>query len=104
MEHSRTGLQEIWTLFAGVNPVLELSESVSELILFPLQKQFTSYAGVQIVDICLATRPHNGGLLDLEELRGLLAKRRWASREPITEDDCLRAVSKLKVDSLWLLI
>jgi len=52
--------------------------------------------GVQIVDICLATRPHNGGLLDLEELRGLLAKRRRASREPITEDDCLRAVSKLK--------
>jgi ESCRT-II complex subunit VPS22 len=83
-------------LFAGMNPVLELSESVSELILFPLQKQFTSHAGVQIVDICLATRPHNGGLLDLEELRGLLAKRRRASREPITEDDCLRAVSKLK--------
>ncbi|KAG6541184.1 hypothetical protein Mapa_017418 [Marchantia paleacea] len=52
--------------------------------------------GVQIVDICLATRSHNGGLIDLEELRALLTKRRRASREPITEDDCSRAISKLK--------
>lgn len=41
-------------------------------------------------------RPRNGGLIDLEELRSLLAKRRRASREPITEDDCLRAIGKLK--------
>lgn len=50
--------------------------------------------GVQIVDICLATRPRNGGLIDLEELRGSLAKRRRAVS--ITEDDCLRAIGKLK--------
>lgn len=50
--------------------------------------------GVQIVDICLATRPRNGGLIDLEELRSLLAKRRRAVS--ITEDDCLRAIGKLK--------
>ncbi|KAK1581113.1 hypothetical protein Q3G72_003248 [Acer saccharum] len=36
--------------------------------------------GVQIVDICLATRAHNGGLINLQELY-----------------DCLRAISKLKV-------
>ncbi|CAM6097855.1 unnamed protein product [Calypogeia fissa] len=53
--------------------------------------------GVQIVDICLASRSYNGGLIDLEELRSLLAKRRRASQEPITDDDCLRAISKLKV-------
>eukprot|EP00249_Psilotum_nudum_P010238 c22416_g1_i2 orf=390-1001(-) len=53
--------------------------------------------GVQIVDVCLATRMHNGGLLDIEELCSLLSKRRRASREPINEDDCLRAISKLKV-------
>ncbi|KAL3683962.1 hypothetical protein R1sor_001984 [Riccia sorocarpa] len=52
--------------------------------------------GVQIVDVCLATRPHNGGLMDLEELRGHLMKRRRVSREAITEDDCIRAISKLK--------
>jgi len=52
--------------------------------------------GVQIVDICLATRSHNGGLIELEELRYLLSKRRRSSREAISEDDCLRAISKLK--------
>lgn len=53
--------------------------------------------GVQIVDTCLVTRPHNGGLIDLEELCSLLSKKRRASREPITEDDCRRAISKLEV-------
>ncbi|KAI5058956.1 hypothetical protein GOP47_0025275 [Adiantum capillus-veneris] len=53
--------------------------------------------GVQIVDICLATRPYNGGLIDLEELRLLLSKKQMASREPISEDDCRRAISKLEV-------
>uniref|UniRef100_A0A0D6R6V0 Vacuolar protein sorting-associated protein n=1 Tax=Araucaria cunninghamii TaxID=56994 RepID=A0A0D6R6V0_ARACU len=53
--------------------------------------------GVQIVDICLATRPHNGGLIELQDLKALLSKRRRSSREAISEDDCLRAISKLKV-------
>jgi len=53
--------------------------------------------GVQIVDICLATRPHNGGLINLEELCRLLNQRRKSAREAVTEDDCLRAISKLKV-------
>ncbi|CAH2040583.1 unnamed protein product [Thlaspi arvense] len=53
--------------------------------------------GVQIVDICLATRPHNGGLINLEELCKLLCQRRKVSLEAVSEDDCLRAISKLKV-------
>ncbi|CAI9295238.1 unnamed protein product [Lactuca saligna] len=53
--------------------------------------------GVQIVDICLATRPHNGGLINLEELCKILSQRRKGAREAVTEDDCLRAISKLKV-------
>ncbi|KAL5973915.1 hypothetical protein ACLOJK_030574 [Asimina triloba] len=52
--------------------------------------------GVQIVDICLATRLHNGGLIDLLELRNLLCQRRKAARDSVSEDDCLRAISKLK--------
>eukprot|EP00271_Cylindrocystis_brebissonii_P008267 TRINITY_DN22316_c1_g1_i1.p2 TRINITY_DN22316_c1_g1~~TRINITY_DN22316_c1_g1_i1.p2 ORF type:complete len:253 (+),score=61.15 TRINITY_DN22316_c1_g1_i1:477-1235(+) len=53
--------------------------------------------GVQIVELCLVTRPYNGGLMDLAELREQLAqKRRTARADPITEDDCLRAISKLK--------
>ncbi|KAK4383404.1 Vacuolar protein sorting-associated protein [Sesamum angolense] len=53
--------------------------------------------GVQIVDICLATRPHNGGLISLEELCKLLGQRRRGAREAVSQDDCLRAISKLKV-------
>ncbi|KAF3955399.1 hypothetical protein ACB098_06G040600 [Castanea mollissima] len=52
--------------------------------------------GVQIVEICLATRPHNGGLINLQELCILLRQRK-SDREAVSEDDCLRAISKLKV-------
>ncbi|KAF5727966.1 vacuolar protein sorting-associated protein 22 1 [Tripterygium wilfordii] len=53
--------------------------------------------GLQIVDICLATRAHNGGLINLQELCSLLRQRRKSDREAVSEDDCLRALSKLKV-------
>ncbi|GKU89180.1 hypothetical protein SLEP1_g3351 [Rubroshorea leprosula] len=53
--------------------------------------------GVQIVEICLATRPHNGGLINLQELCNLLRQKRKHDREAVSEDDCLRAISKLKV-------
>ncbi|XP_031260210.1 vacuolar protein sorting-associated protein 22 homolog 1 isoform X2 [Pistacia vera] len=52
--------------------------------------------GVQIVEICLATRPHNGGLINMQELCNLLRQKRKSDREAISEDDCLRAISKLK--------
>ncbi|KAL3355734.1 hypothetical protein AABB24_016752 [Solanum stoloniferum] len=54
-------------------------------------------AGVQIIEVCLATRPHNGGLISLDDLCKLLGQRWKAVRETISEDDCLRAISKLKV-------
>ena len=53
--------------------------------------------GVQIVEICLATRPLNGGLINLQELCNLVRQKRKNAREPVSEDDCLRAISKLKV-------
>lgn len=56
--------------------------------------------GVQIVDICLATRTHNGGLISSEDLCKILGQRRKGGREAVSEDDCLRAISKLKL--LWL--
>ncbi|XP_024520509.1 vacuolar protein sorting-associated protein 22 homolog 1 isoform X1 [Selaginella moellendorffii] len=56
--------------------------------------------GVQIVEICLATRSHNGGLIDLNELCSMLSKKRRTSRETITSDDCLKAIDKLKCDGL----
>ncbi|VAI20120.1 unnamed protein product [Triticum turgidum subsp. durum] len=53
--------------------------------------------GVQIVDICIATRSHNGGLIDLLELRKLLCQKRKTDLGSLSSDDCLRAISKLKV-------
>ncbi|KAI3862226.1 hypothetical protein MKX03_005535 [Papaver bracteatum] len=54
--------------------------------------------GVQIVDICLATRLLNGGLINLQELCTLLCQRRKAARDSVSEDDCLRAITKLKLN------
>ncbi|KFM58339.1 Vacuolar-sorting protein SNF8, partial [Stegodyphus mimosarum] len=55
--------------------------------------------GVQIIEVCLATRHRNGGLLNLEELRQLLIKSRGAiqKQEDIGYDDVLRAIDKLKI-------
>ncbi|XP_010433416.1 PREDICTED: vacuolar protein sorting-associated protein 22 homolog 1 [Camelina sativa] len=53
--------------------------------------------GVQIIEVCMLTRSHNGGLISLQELCNHLRQRRKKDREAVTEDDCLRAISKLKV-------
>ncbi|GFT87985.1 vacuolar-sorting protein SNF8 [Trichonephila clavipes] len=55
--------------------------------------------GVQIVEVCLATRHRNGGIMNLEELRRLLLKSRnlASKQEDIGYDDLLRAIDKLKI-------
>uniref|UniRef100_A0A1J3EYD0 Vacuolar protein sorting-associated protein 22-like protein 1 n=1 Tax=Noccaea caerulescens TaxID=107243 RepID=A0A1J3EYD0_NOCCA len=45
----------------------------------------------------MLTRSHNGGLISLQELCSHLRQRRKNDREAVTEDDCRRAISKLKV-------
>uniref|UniRef100_A0A453LDV9 Vacuolar protein sorting-associated protein 22-like protein 1 n=1 Tax=Aegilops tauschii subsp. strangulata TaxID=200361 RepID=A0A453LDV9_AEGTS len=68
------------------------------LYLFMLSlTSISTMAGVQIVDICIATRSHNGGLIDLLELRKLLCQKRKTDLGSLSSDDCLRAISKLKV-------
>lgn len=53
--------------------------------------------GVQIIEVCLATRNINGGILALKELLSTLRARRSATREDITESDIERAVKKLEI-------
>lgn len=55
--------------------------------------------GVQIIEVCLATRHRNGGILPLDDLRKLVIKSRSVSakHEDIETDDLLRAIDKLKV-------
>ncbi|KAI3871268.1 hypothetical protein MKX03_017513, partial [Papaver bracteatum] len=51
---------------------------------------------VQIVDICLDTRSLNRGLINLQELCTPLCQRQKAARDSVSEDECLRVISKLK--------
>jgi len=54
--------------------------------------------GVQIIEICLATKPRNGGLIALGELHKLVIKSRGkAASQDITEDDITRAIKKIHV-------
>ncbi|GLC33277.1 hypothetical protein PLESTB_000351600 [Pleodorina starrii] len=53
--------------------------------------------GVQVVEACLATRSLNGGLMDLASLLRYVSKRRGSQAEPVSEDDVVRAIRKLRV-------
>lgn len=53
--------------------------------------------GVQAIEICMATRERNGGLLALDELHKLLLKGGGKSRQDVTEDDLARSIKKLHV-------
>mmetsp|Transcript_29308 Transcript_29308/g.49293 ORF Transcript_29308/g.49293 Transcript_29308/m.49293 type:complete len:245 (-) Transcript_29308:144-878(-) len=53
--------------------------------------------GVQIIQLCLATRTANGGLMELNELCKLLSKVRSRSAQSISQDDVERSIRKLKV-------
>jgi ESCRT-II complex subunit VPS22 len=53
--------------------------------------------GVQIVGVCMDTRPQNGGLLEVCDLLELLRAKRGRSASPITAEDVHRAIKKLRV-------
>jgi ESCRT-II complex subunit VPS22 len=53
--------------------------------------------GVQLVEACLASRPLNGGLMELGQLRAAVERRRGSRSDPVSEDDIVRAIRKLKV-------
>ncbi|KAI1723866.1 EAP30/Vps36 family domain-containing protein [Ditylenchus destructor] len=53
---------------------------------------------VQIIEVCLSTSYINGGLITMDDLRNRLMRSRSKTRkEPISHDDVIRAVKKLKV-------
>ncbi|NWU72731.1 SNF8 protein, partial [Pterocles burchelli] len=53
--------------------------------------------GVQIVEVCLALKHRNGGLITLEELHQQVLKGRGKFAQDVSQDDLLRAIKKLKV-------
>ncbi|KAI0264651.1 EAP30/Vps36 family-domain-containing protein [Gloeopeniophorella convolvens] len=55
-----------------------------------------SELGVQIVDVCVSTRPRNGGLIELAELVRLVARLRGLAGGAITEEDVVRSIRALR--------
>lgn len=53
--------------------------------------------GVQIVEICIQTRPINGGLMDIDDALVALRKKRGLNGKALNKDDIERAVSQLHV-------
>ena len=51
--------------------------------------------GVQIIEVCMATRPVNGGLIQMVDLRNRLNKNRRKDNL-VSDDDIVRAIGKLK--------
>ncbi|KAI8828974.1 EAP30/Vps36 family-domain-containing protein [Chytriomyces cf. hyalinus JEL632] len=50
---------------------------------------------VQIAEICLATRERNGGLIDLQDLKGHLSKMRGSKAQKISDEDIAQAVKSM---------
>lgn len=52
--------------------------------------------GVQIIEVCLALKHRNGGLMTLDELYPRLLKGRGKFAQDVSQDDLIRAIKKLK--------
>ncbi|XP_057243993.1 vacuolar-sorting protein SNF8 isoform X1 [Malurus melanocephalus] len=78
----------------GVDPLASGKGFWSELLGFG---DFYYELGVQIIEVCLALKHRNGGLITLEELQQQVLKGRGKLAQDVSQDDLLRAIKKLKV-------
>eukprot|EP00878_Enallax_costatus_P028308 GHUV01030568.1.p1 GENE.GHUV01030568.1~~GHUV01030568.1.p1 ORF type:complete len:198 (+),score=40.83 GHUV01030568.1:409-1002(+) len=78
----------------GVDPLASNKGMWNELLGFG---DFYYELGVQILEACLASRPLNGGIMELGQLRAAVTRRRGSLADPISDDDIIRAIKKLKV-------
>eukprot|EP00742_Colponemidia_sp_Colp-10_P005400 GILJ01005769.1.p1 GENE.GILJ01005769.1~~GILJ01005769.1.p1 ORF type:complete len:271 (-),score=35.54 GILJ01005769.1:283-1095(-) len=78
----------------GVDPLVSNKGFWAELLGIG---NFYYELGIQIVTVCLATRPRNGGLLELSECMRYLQKLRGRNAQAIGEDDVKRAIQKLQI-------
>ncbi|GAB9462599.1 hypothetical protein Gpo141_00000087 [Globisporangium polare] len=78
----------------GVDPLASKKGFWSELLDVG---DFYYELAVQIIEVCIITRPKNGGLIGMSDLLRLLAKKRSTTTQKITDDDVKRAVKKLSV-------
>eukprot|EP00743_Colponemidia_sp_Colp-15_P004408 GILK01004754.1.p1 GENE.GILK01004754.1~~GILK01004754.1.p1 ORF type:complete len:282 (+),score=38.72 GILK01004754.1:49-894(+) len=78
----------------GVDPLVSNKGFWAELLGIG---NFYYELGIQVVTVCLATRPRNGGLLELSECMRYLQKLRGRNAQAIGEDDVKRAIQKLQI-------
>ncbi|GAB4814159.1 hypothetical protein N2152v2_001205 [Parachlorella kessleri] len=78
----------------GVDPLSSNKGMWTQLLGFG---DFYYELGVQVVEACLTLRPFTGGLVELSVLHKYVQKRRGSKADPISEDDVLRAIEKLKL-------
>eukprot|EP00123_Amoebidium_parasiticum_P020711 comp5516_c0_seq1/m.1443 comp5516_c0_seq1/g.1443 ORF comp5516_c0_seq1/g.1443 comp5516_c0_seq1/m.1443 type:complete len:247 (-) comp5516_c0_seq1:36-776(-) len=78
----------------GVDPLASRKGFWSELLGVG---DFYFELGVQIVEVCLAARPRNGGLMDLDDVMKQVLRIRPKHAQQPSIDDCERAIKKLKV-------
>ena len=78
----------------GVDPLASNKGFWAEILGFG---DFYYELGVQIVEACLATRPQNGGLCEIDQLMTMVLARRGGAAQPVSEDDVLRAIDRLAV-------
>lgn len=78
----------------GVDPLASKKGFWSELLDVG---DFYYELAVQIIEVCIITRPKNGGLIGMSDLLRLLEKKRGPAMQTVTDDDVKRAVKKLSV-------
>ncbi|KAJ1678746.1 ESCRT II complex subunit Dot2 [Spiromyces aspiralis] len=78
----------------GVDPLVSSKGFWGELLGVG---DFYCELGIQIIEICMATRPMNGGVVELGELKRRIDRKRGNSRQQsVSEDDVKRAIKQLK--------
>ena len=77
----------------GVDPLASNKGFWAELLGFG---DFYYELGVQIVEACLASRARDGGLCELAPLMQAVLRRRGSAATPVSEDDVLRAIERLR--------
>ncbi|CAI7805613.1 unnamed protein product [Closterium sp. NIES-54] len=77
----------------GVDPLASNKGFWNELLGFG---DFYYELGVQLIETCMETRADNGGLINLEELRRLVAGKRRMPLDALSHDDCMRALATIK--------
>lgn len=77
----------------GVDPLASNKSSVNKLLNFGDWSFAAFYyeLGVAVVEVCMATRAQNGGLIELGQLTRLVQQRRGRAVDQVTPDDILQA-------------